>query len=337
MRQALLRRSLLILVVAAAVFGGQAACAQSFDRNIVSRVDSFIPPPQQTVLPTKTQKVPVKKTEEVTVTVTETKDLTLDEREAKAKQMGITVPLGLRSPTARRAYLNMRGVPTQVVSHVRKRKSRTVTTIVEKTEPRKLVVRGTATGGYNYASNANQTSIDIIADSINSENANLLVLIPAGRTEDTVSLLFGSTGTRYAGLNSSSYDALNGSVIYTRPLGRKQMMEGLNTGGTAATDILTIGLDGTAVYEPGFGAEQISIATPSLGWSRSNIGLGNSLCGEKGAESYCYDADIAFSLGESVADVQSQTNSWVEMDTTIGWRPPVKNLSLWATGSIRVL
>jgi hypothetical protein len=286
MRHALLRRSLLVLVVAAAVFGGQAADAQSFDPNIVSRVDSFIPPPQQTVLPTKTQKVPVKKTEEVTVTVTETKDLTLEEREAKAKQMGITVPLGLRSPTARRAYLNMRGVPTRVVSHVRKRKSRTITTIVEKTEPRKIVVRGAATGGYNYASNANQTSIDIIADSIDSENANILVLIPAGRTEDTVSLLFGSTGTRYAGLNSSSFDALNGSVIYTRLLGRRQTTEGLNTSGTAATDILTIGLDGTAVYEPGFGAEQISIATPSIGWSRSNIGLGNSLCGEKGAESY---------------------------------------------------
>ena len=275
----------------------------------MSRVDSFIPPPQQTVLPTKTQKVPVKKTEEVTVTVTEKKDLTLEEREAKAKDMGIVVPLGLRSPTARRACLNMRRVPTQVVTHVRKQKKRTITTIVEKKEPRKIVVRGAATGGYNYASNANQTNIDIIADSINSENANILVLIPACREEDTVSLLFGSTGTRYAGLNSSSFDALNGSVIYTRLLGRKQTMNGLNTSGTASTDILTIGLDGTAVYEPGFGAEQISIATPSIGWSRSNIGLGSKLCGGKGSESYCYYADVSVSLGESVADVQSQTNT----------------------------
>ena len=178
-------------------------------------------------------------------------------------------------------------------------------------------------------------NIDIIADSINSENANILVLIPAGREEDTVSLLFGSTGTRYAGLNSSSFDALNGSVIYTRLLGRKQTMNGLNTSGTASTDILTIGLDDTAVYEPGFGAEQISIATPSIGWSRSNIGLGSKLCGGKGSESYCYYADVSVSLGESVADVQSQTNTWAEIDTTIGWRPPVKNLSLWATGSIQ--
>jgi len=88
MCQALLRRSLLVLVALAAFFGGRAANAQSFDPNIVSRVDSFIPPPQQTVLPTKTQKVPVKKTEEVTVTVTEKKDLTLEEREAKAKDWG---------------------------------------------------------------------------------------------------------------------------------------------------------------------------------------------------------------------------------------------------------
>lgn len=240
MRQALLRRSLPVLIALAAFFGGRAANAQSFDPNIVSRVDSFIPPPQQTVLPTKTQKVPVKKTEEVTVTVTEKKDLTLEEREAKAKDMGIVVPLGLRSPNARRAYLNMRRVPTQVVTHVRKRKSRTITTIVEKKEPRKIVVRGGASGGYNYASNANQTNIAIIADSIDSQNANILVLVPAGREEDTVSFLFGSTDTRYAGLNSSSFDALNGSIIYTRLLGRRQTMAGVNTGGTATTDILTV-------------------------------------------------------------------------------------------------
>jgi hypothetical protein len=172
------------------------------------------------------------------------------------------------------------------VSHVRKRKSRTITTIVEKKEPRKIVVRGGASGGYNYASNANQTNIAIIADSIDSQNANILVLVPAGREEDTVSFLFGSTDTRYAGLNSSSFDALNGSIIYTRLLGRRQTAEGLNTGGTATTDILTLGVDGTSVYEPGFGAEEISIATPSIGWSRSNIGLGSELCGEKGSESY---------------------------------------------------
>ncbi|HLO23048.1 MAG TPA: hypothetical protein VK193_06480, partial [Methyloceanibacter sp.] len=115
------------------------------------------------------------------------------------------------------------------MSHVRKRKSRTITTIVEKKEPRKIVVRGGASGGYNYASNANQTNIAIIADSIDSQNANILVLVPAGREEDTVSFLFGSTDTRYAGLNSSSFDALNGSIIYTRLLGRRQTAEGLNT------------------------------------------------------------------------------------------------------------
>jgi hypothetical protein len=188
---AFLRRSCLALAAAAAVFGINPAAAQSVDPNIVSRVNSFIPPAPQTVLPAKTQKVPVKKTEQVTVVVEEKKDLTIEEREAKAKAMGIAVPLGLRSTTARRAYLNMRGVPSQIVTHVRKQKLRTVTTIVEKKEPRKTVVRGSATGGYNYASNANQTNIDIIADSIDSQNANLLVLVPAGREEDTVSFLLG--------------------------------------------------------------------------------------------------------------------------------------------------
>ena len=71
MYQALLRRSVLVFATLAAFFGGQAAYAQSFDANIVSRVDSFIPPSPQTVLPTKTTKVPVKRTEQVTVTVEE--------------------------------------------------------------------------------------------------------------------------------------------------------------------------------------------------------------------------------------------------------------------------
>jgi hypothetical protein len=282
MCQALLRRSCLALAAVAALFGVNPAAAQRFDPNIVSRVDSFIPPAPQTVLPTKTTKVPVKKTEQVTVVVEEKKDLTIEERETKAKAMGIVVPLGLRSTTARKAYLNMRGVPKQIVTHVRKQKSRTVTEIVEKKEPRKTVVRGSATGGYNYASNANQSNIDIIADSIDSQNANVLVLVPAGREEDTVSFLLGSTDTRYADLDASSFDALNGSVTYTRLLGRSQTAEGLTTSGTATTDILTLGLDGTSVYESGFGAEEISIATPSIGWSRSNIGLGNTMCGAKG-------------------------------------------------------
>jgi hypothetical protein len=335
MCQALLRRSCLALTAVAALFGVNPAAAQRFDPNIVSRVDSFIPPAPQTVLPTKTTKVPVKKTKQVTVVVEEKTDLTIEERETKAKAMGIVVPLGLRSTTARKAYLNMRGVPKQIVTHVRKQKSRTVTEIVEKKEPRKTVVRGSATGGYNYASNANQTNIDIIADSIDSQNANVLVLVPAGREEDTVSFLLGSTDTRYADLDASSFDALNGSVTYTRLLGRSQTAEGLTTSGTATTDILTLGLDGTSVYESGFGAEEISIATPSIGWSRSNIGLGNTMCGGKGNEAYCYYADVSVSLGESLADVQGQTNSWAEIDTTLGWRPPVKNLSVWAAAACR--
>jgi hypothetical protein len=55
----------------------------------------------------------------------------------------------------------------------------------------------------------------------------------------------------------------------------------------------------------------------------------------EGERVLCYYGDVSLSLGESVADVQSQTNGWVEIDTTIGWRPPVKNLSLWATGSVQ--
>jgi len=178
--------------------------------------------------------------------------------------MGVVVPLGLRSTTARKAYLNMRGVPTQVVHRVRKQKSRTITEIVERKEPRKTVVKGFASASYTFSTNANQADIDIIASSIGGTNGNVLVLMPAGREEDIVSFLLGPTAVRYATLGSSSFDALNGSISYSRLLGRRQTMDGYNTGGTATTDILTLGLDGTSVYEPGFGAEQISIATPSV-------------------------------------------------------------------------
>src|SRR6185312_14149676 len=175
----------------------------------------------------------------------------------------------------------------------------------------------------------------IIASSIGGTNGNVLVLVPAGRTEDTVSFLLGPTSVRYATLNSSSFDAVNGSITYSRLLGRRQTMDGYNTGGTATTDILTLGLDGTSVYEPGFGAEQISIATPSVGWSRSNIGLGNRLCGAEGNEAYCYFANISLSFGESLADVSDQINSWATAEATLGWRPPVKNLSVSATGGVQ--
>jgi len=147
---------------------------------------------------------------------------------------------------------------------------------------------GIAGSNYNYATNANQADVDIIPDSIGSLNANLLILVPAGREEDTVSFLLGPSAVRYVALPSSSFDALNASVTYTRLLGRKQTAPGYNTPGTAWTDLLTIGIDGTSVYEPGLGPEQITIASPSIGWSRSNIGLGNKLCGDKGNEAYCY-------------------------------------------------
>ncbi|MGH6831570.1 MAG: hypothetical protein ACRECM_00890, partial [Methyloceanibacter sp.] len=331
MVRALLRRSVLALGAIAFICGNEAA-AQSFDANIVSRIESFIPPSPETVLPTKTKKVPVKRTETTTVTVEEKKELTEAEREAKAKEMGVVVPLGLRSTTARKAYLNLRNVPTYRLIKVRKQKTRVITEIVEKKVPRKTVVRGIASAGYTYATNANQADVDIIPDSIGNQSGNLLILVPAGREEDTVSFLLGPSAVRYATLGSSSFDALNGSITYTRLLGRRQTAPGYNTGGTATTDLLSIGFDGVSVYEPGFGANQIAVATPSIGWSRSNIGLGNKLCGDKGSEAYCYYADISVSLSENVADITSQISSNAFIAATLGWRPPVKNLSLSATG-----
>lgn len=337
MIRALLRRSVLALLAAVAGFVANEAAAQSFDPNIVSRIESFIPPSPETVLPTKTKKVPVKRQEQVTVTVEEKQDLTEAEREAKAKEMGVVVPQNLRSTTARKAYLNLRNVPTYRLVKRRKQTTRVVTEIVEKKVPRKTVVRGIASIGYSYASNANQVNIGIVPDSINDQNANLLVLVPAGRQEDTISILLGPTAVRYATLGSSSFDALNGSVTYTRLLGRRQTAYGVATSGTARTDLLTVGLNGVSVYEEGFGPHQIAVATPSIVWSRSNIGLGTKLCGEKGSEAYCYYADISASLIENLADISTQTNSSAVLQATFGWRPPVKALSLSATCSLQAV
>jgi hypothetical protein len=79
------------------------------------------------------------------------------------------------------------------------------------------------------------------------------------------------------------------------------------------------------------------VATPSITWSRSNIGIGSKLCGDKGAEAYCFYADVSLSLQEGVASLSDQTNTAAVLTTTIGWRPPVKNLSLSATGSVQTL
>jgi hypothetical protein len=196
MYRAWLRRSVLALLTAVAVGDGSAALAQGFDANIVSRIDSFIPPSPETVLPTKTKKVTVEHKEEYSVTVDEKKDLTLPEREAAAREMGVVVPLGLRSTTARKAYLNLRNVPTYRVVKVQKKKTRIVTKTVEKKEPRKTVVRGIASLGYNYATNANQVNVGIIPDSIDSQNANLLILIPAGRRPGGQKIPFRSCSAR---------------------------------------------------------------------------------------------------------------------------------------------
>ena len=56
--------------------------------------------------------------------------------------MGVVVPLGLRSTTARKAYLNLRNVPTFRVVKVQKKRTHVVTKTVERKLPRKTVVRG---------------------------------------------------------------------------------------------------------------------------------------------------------------------------------------------------
>jgi hypothetical protein len=96
--------------------------------------------------------------------------------------------------------------------------------------------------GYNYATNANQADVGIIPDSIDSQSANVLILVPAGHEEDTVSFLLGPSAVRYVALPSSSFDALNASVTYTRLLGRRQTAPGSTTGGTATTDLFTLGV-----------------------------------------------------------------------------------------------
>jgi hypothetical protein len=332
-----LRGSVLGLVTAAALFSGRPAIAQNFDANIVSRVDNFIPPPKSTVLPTKTKQVEVTQTEHYTETIEETHTLTSEERDALARDLGVVVPLGLRSTTARRAYLNLRNVPTKVTKTVRKEKTRKVTKIVEKKEPRKTTASISPNLNFTYSSNANLTNIDVLADSIEGQSANLLILVPAGGDEDTVAFTLGPTAVRYVDIGANSFDAVNANITYTHLIGRRQTAPGFTTGGTATTDLFSAGIDGTSVYEPGFGASEIAVATPSITWSRGNIGLGNSLCGPKGSEAYCYYANVSVKLAEYLADISTQTKSAATFGTTLGWRPPINGLSVTASGSVKAV
>jgi hypothetical protein len=45
--------------------------------------------------------------------------------------------------------------------------------------------------------------------------------------------------------------------------------------------------------------------------------------------------DISASLSEKLADIQSQIATVEVLAATVGWRPPIKNLSLSATGSLQ--
>jgi hypothetical protein len=127
---------------------------------------------------------------------------------------------------------------------------------------------------------------------------------------------------------------LAASAKYSKVLGTRYLSD-FRTGGTGTTDIVSLGVGGVSVFDPGFDESQINIVTPSAVWSRSNIGVGTRMCGAPGAEAYCTYASIAASLTEGFADDTSQNNSTAYFEATLGWRTPVNGLSLSATGSIQ--
>jgi hypothetical protein len=309
------------------------ALGQGVDPNIVNRIDTFLPPQPQKVLPEKKEKVEVKKTEHFTEVVEEKKQLTLAEREAKAKDMGIAVPLGLRATNARSAYLNFRRVPKETVTKVTKHKTRVVTKTVEKAVPR--TVHTALIGSLNdtYANNASQTPVPV-ADFTNAGSVNLQVLIPIGPQEDTIALSLGPTSVRYIDLTGDSFDMVAANVRYSKVLGTSYSSE-YKTGGTGTTDILSFGLGGVSVFDPGFDESQINILSPSIVWSRNNIGLGPASCGAPGNEAYCTYASVVVTLWEGFADESDQNNSSAVIQTTLGWQTPIQGLSLSATGSVQ--
>jgi hypothetical protein len=327
------RPSILVLVVALAMLTAGGPAAAQIDPNIQVRIDTFIPRPDVRVRPPETERVQVQQRK--TVVVTEETPIPLAQRRAllakSQKGRGLeAADISALPVAAQEAVLRKNNIPDSVKRQVKK--TRVVTTTREVAKPRTIDIYWGGSGNFLYDSNATKSNRNRIADGSFADTNLLNVDIPIG-VADTISLSSGVGVQRYMTLKGRSTDVVIGDAIYKKFLDAKRGPGGGS--GTMTTDGVSFGVATRSIYQPGLTNHQVSLVTPAVAWSRSNIGLGDETNGTGSDQAYRYFANIVASVAYTFSDVASQENVAARTTLTVGWRTPVPGLTLTATGIVQ--
>ncbi len=307
------------------------AAAQGADFNLQTRIDAFsVSPPTPTIRP-RTETVEIIQTiPGKTIQI----DLSLDEREALAQTMKIAPPatFGIMSVQEKKRFYDARGVPgTKTI----KTKPKVVRKTVTKVEPRPIVVRGFADTSPSYETNANNSKSDPTGDAVLSSNAGVIVAMPVGDKNDALSLTASTLLVRYSKLTSQDFDVLAGRINYAQKPDAAYWVPTFRTNGTATQDTFNAGFLTRAAFERGYGNVLARYYYPYVNWTRSNIPVGDGICGKGKDAAYCYFLNVKTEAGYTFSDAARRENLSLAGSATLGWRTPVDGLTLSTTVALK--
>ncbi len=309
------------------------AAAQGADLNLQTRIDSF-----SVSSPAPTSQAPTK-----TVVTTRTipskpvkVELTPEERDAEAQKMKIKPPAGLIAMTAaqKNKFYDEKGVPrTKTVLTKPKVIKESVTKPVGPRPPFVLRVFGDTSP--SYETNANNSKSDPTGDAVLSTNAGVIVALPVGDKNDLLSFTASTLMVRYRKLTSQDFDVLAGGINYAHKPDAAYWMPPFMTKGTATQDTFNAGFLARTAFERGFGSVQAKYYYPYVNWTRANIPVGDAICGGGKDAAYCYFLNVKTEAGYTFSDAARRENFSLAGSTALGWRTPVKGLTLSASASLK--
>jgi hypothetical protein len=322
-------RFLLAFVATGFLLCGAGSALGQGDLNLSSRIDDLFPDPKaiERVIVPDVRLVPVRRTVTVIETVETTKQLSTTERTELLKKTAgdrkTFLPLNLNTMKADdlEGLFQQFGIPRQTVALVSKPVQRTVIETTAVAEPRKVQLRASWNSSYSYESNANKRPTGAIADWVTAHAGSASLLLPVGEGADTLAYTVGGASQRYDRQVSRFNDAFNAAVRYSRPAAPVFLHPTVRSLGTATVDIVYFETSATSARERGFGDPTAFFVTPAVNWTRGNIPLDFSLCGEK-QDAYCRFASISITPAFSFSDIRTQQNGSMKIVSTASARVP---------------
>jgi hypothetical protein len=177
------------------------------------------------------------------------------------------------------------------------------------------------------------------------------------RPWDLVALSGSEASTRYTPISSPSFDSVTSQAayqmflhaygynpdtkMYVNDVSPETDVKHLPPTGLITFDTLAFGYQNQTSFKPTFRAETADLLTPQVTLSRQNIGLGNQVCGtndpNKGdGRSYCYNANLSLTAGQTFSDVKSLQNFNVAASAAVGaFITPEWSLTVPATATAK--